>query len=365
EIAPKADAAQIQSAINAAVKLRKPRVIVHFPAGQYAIATTLKIPANSDIQLVGDGFGTELKWTGDDKGTVLHLAGPSRALLRDLVIQAGVAAHGIVIENCDQVGARVFMEQGEVAGARRTGLLVDGLDNTDVSLHDFYHSGVRCADGASIAVKVVGGAGMAAHKNVAGRVAIFGGASSDNDLSYDLTNNARLIAEDIWYEGGPPRFINFTDKNSGTFTLNGGTTATGQSGPQAGTDQPDFAALTINGFHGDVSLLGVIVGKKILVSGNSADMNVLAVLHGTDDYFMDKATAGEVALLDSTKYQNGGGGTPITDQGNADPNFVLKMLAQVRTTRPRPLTDLPRGVTDVRFYRVTVYGGEIGINLSR
>ena len=59
---PNADSAAIQSAIVTAADRNGTRPIVHIPFGTYSVTRTLTVPP-SDLQLVGDGFGTVLKWS--------------------------------------------------------------------------------------------------------------------------------------------------------------------------------------------------------------------------------------------------------------------------------------------------------------
>ncbi|MBV9470329.1 MAG: hypothetical protein JOZ57_13915, partial [Abitibacteriaceae bacterium] len=353
EVAGGADGTAIQDAIDAAAKLRGQQPVVHLPAGEYKIAKTLVIPANTGVQLVGDGFETQLEWAGKTAApaaaTVLRLAGPSRAVLRELSITGAGQAAGVVVENCDQPGARVFMEQGNAQGGPGSGLLADGLDNADVSLHDFYHSGCK-----EVGVKAVGGLGMAAGRNVSGHVVIFGGASSNNTVSYDVVNGGRILAEDIWYEGAPPRFIHFTPASSGTFTLNGATTATGRLGPDAPVTDPNFAAIETDDFRGNLTLLNVIVGTNIVVGGEGQKTNVFSMVHGNEGYFSNHSPQAHAVLYGSTKYTPGGGAMTTPNVGQADPDFILKMLAQLRHERPRPLANLKGGITDVRIFRVNV-----------
>src|SRR5262249_4571515 len=53
ELPTAATTAQIQSAINSAAAQNGNRPVVHLPAGDYAITSTLTIPANTDVQLTG------------------------------------------------------------------------------------------------------------------------------------------------------------------------------------------------------------------------------------------------------------------------------------------------------------------------
>jgi hypothetical protein len=350
-------AAAIQQAIDAAARMRGKRPIVHLPAGSYAVDRTLVIPAGCDAQLVGDGYETTLRWTGAGDGPVLRLDGPSRATLRDLTVNGAGAADAIVVENCDQPGARIFMEQGEVTFARQVGLLADRVIRADVSLHDFYHS-----DCKGVAVKAVGIGRQAMERPAGGRICIFGGASSNNELSYEVAQGGRLMAQDIWYEGQPPRFMRCTD--SGTFTLNGAEVACAD--PNHGGKEEGIPAVEVDGFKGSLTFMAAIFSTRIRVRGDGRETNVLALgIQGNgDDYFRSDSPNAPTARLGCLKYTPGGGAVSIPDQGAAAPAFLRRMLAQMRLEKPRPLTDLKPGITDVRFYRVNAENGLICIHLK-
>jgi hypothetical protein len=65
-------------------------------------------------------------------------------------------------------------------------------------------------------------------------------------------------------------------------------------------------------------------------------------------------------------YLVGYGSKPIADM-NAVPNssFIRRTLAQSRAAHPNEIKDLAAGITDARFYRITVELGNIGIHLAR
>jgi pectin methylesterase-like acyl-CoA thioesterase len=86
EVAVGSSDVQIQQAINAAVThYNGQRPVVHIPEGTYNLANTVTIPANSDVQLVGDGmFTTVLVYTGSGSGPTVQIQGPSHATLRDI-----------------------------------------------------------------------------------------------------------------------------------------------------------------------------------------------------------------------------------------------------------------------------------------
>src|SRR5262249_26123140 len=129
------NAVGIQAAINQATATGTTRPVVHLPAGDYTVEQTLNIPAGSDLQLVGDGETTALRWTGTGHGPLLHLAGPSQATLRDFHIfgpASNSQVDGIIVDNCDQAGGRIYADQLDVYRSTQIGLFVEGLTNTAV-----------------------------------------------------------------------------------------------------------------------------------------------------------------------------------------------------------------------------------------
>ncbi len=353
-------AAAIQKAIDSAAKHNGQHPIVHLPAGNYLINQTLVIPAKSDIQLMGDGFNTSLTWAGLNGGTVLHLVGRSHATLHDFSIDCAGNSNGILVDNADQPGSRVFMEQVFlIEGSSQYNLLVDGLDHTNIELHNFYHS-----DCTGTSVKVVGGASAALGKPLEGKTNIFSGASSNNNISYTLSNGGRLMARNIWYEtGSNPGFIQLTDQ--GTFTLHNGmiATATGKPTP----------AVNVNNFKGKVTIIGGLINDRILVDGDGSNTKVLALgMQGNNDsYLVNNSPKAKTALLYGRKYNNGsypvalqGNPAVIMDGSSSTAAFIEDMLAQTRSEKPEPVNSFKNRITDVRFYRVKVHRSLIGVELK-
>jgi len=356
ELAKTRTTADIQHAIEKACALQGQRPVIHLPAGTYSIRETLVLPAGCDVQIVGDGCDTILRWAGEKGAPVLRLAGPSRVTLRDFFIEAGKTGDGIVIENCDQPGGRIFLDQANLTSAQQVGLLVDGLENAAVDLYNINHGGNK------LGVKVTGGPEAKAGKSPAGRVVIFSGSSSNNELSYDVQNGGRLLVRDIWYESGEfPRFMQCRD--SGSFTLHGAMVATAK--------REGIPALEFDGFQGDLTFLTSILHSgsqsvPIVTKGPGTDMNVLllGVQMGIGDgYLINNAPDARIALLESMQYTPGGGGKPVPDVGSVDPDFLRRMLAPTRSMKPKPLDPIPAGLTDVRLYRIGVYNAQVGIHL--
>src|SRR5262249_29098948 len=103
EVAVGSSDLQIQQAINFAVaQYNGQRPVVHIPAGTYNLANTVTIPANSDVQLVGDGmFATVLVYTGSGSGPTVQIEGPSHATLRDIGLNGSQRVDALDATNID------------------------------------------------------------------------------------------------------------------------------------------------------------------------------------------------------------------------------------------------------------------------
>jgi hypothetical protein len=257
EISAGASAATIQTAINNAVAYAGSHPIVHLPAGSYNLGSEIDIPANLDVEIIGDARSTTLNWSGNGGGTMFKLLGPSKATFRDLQINAGTSATAFWVSNADQAGSRVYGEVVNIAGATSHNVYANGLNNTQIDFHQLDHG----SSNSSSLLAVGGSQGLSGTS----RIAIFGGASSvydgwqtSNTVMYDVQNNARIIVDDTWYEGASGTLVNLT--GSGQFSLDGGNDA-----PYSGT--PGQYSIIVNGFNGTATFAGINMwfSKQFLV----------------------------------------------------------------------------------------------------
>jgi hypothetical protein len=359
EVKPGASDEGIQRAVDQAAELDGQHPVVHLPAGDFRIARTVTLPAGKDLQLVGDGVRTRLIWTGPDVGPVLRLGGPSRAILRDFEVNGAKRADGIVVEKCNQPGGRVYLEQLNVDAAQRVGLMVDRVELANVELRNMNHGG------CDLGVRVRGGARLSSGQVTPGRVAIFAGSSSNNRLSYDVTEGGRLLVQDIWYESGSqPRFLRLS--GAGELTLHGAIMACAL--PRNDTE----AAIELDNFSGRLALLNVQWSgggdsMRLVSRGEGRNTAVLALgaqVGKNGPRFDNQSPQARAALLEATRYTDGGGATSIPDIGVADLEFIRTMIAATRAERPRPLTPVPPNATDVRFFRVVSTQGRDCLRLT-
>ena len=400
--------------------------VAHIEPGIYSISTMVTVPANCPVQIIGDGSYSQLAAAGGlSTNPVLRLVGPSKATLSNFFINAGgvAGANGLEVTDADQLGSHVFMDQALLGGST-TNLFVDGLDYTNVELHDFYH-----VTALTSSVNVVGGSLAAAGNWQGGVTNIFAGASTGNYVSYGVSNGAHATVRDIWNDAGagPTAIANVT--GIGTFTYTGSMLALPSGSP---------LAISLNNFQGTAALVDLNAGANIDITGNGSGAQVLGLgLVGTTSWGWHGTSSGTTAFSDSvaddfipamvgnslvissgacaagtytiasvidaahvtlntspgtctdatwasasaaffsdtsspadtTEFLNGQTtailpSSDVPEQGCCDTAFLTATLNQLRTTQPALPVLLPSGVTDVSFYRVYVSSATTGIHLE-
>lgn len=351
----------IQAAIDLAVRdYSGQRPIVHLPAGNYDVSSTISIPAGSDLRLVGDaGYlaftgASRLSWSGGKQAEpVLSIQGPSHAVVQDIFIFGGSNKQvpGITIQGIDQVGGRIFLDQAQASAFVNTGagLQVKGLDYTTVDAinHQF---------GGDKGIRVIGGAKTKSGELTASRVNLFGGSSGSVGAgpSFQVNDGGRLIVRDSWYENGKTRtpMLQLSSHNTGTITLDN---MRQQYFAKGVGDSP---VITIDGFSGQVTINGVsFTGAVLETKGSNTDTNVLLLssIFGSQEGIVplsDSASTGQISFIQnwttaSSKSQQ------YTNQGTVDPNWLYSMLAPLRQEQlaDRSLP-VPSDVTDLALIRV-------------
>jgi hypothetical protein len=357
EVPPGSDGSEIQAVILGAARQNGRRPVVHIQYGSYSISDTLTIPAG-DIQIVGDGSGTLLQWTGARAGPVLRFPGPSRSTLRDIQVDGAANADAILIENVDQPGSRVYMDQAQLRAAKQSDLFVDALDEANVQLEDIGFAYSQ----EGVAIKVTGGPRSAAGIAAAGRTNIFSAASSANRMSIDVSGGAQVLVRDAWYESSSGEgFAAVHDR--ATFTIEGSRISSPANRPRAAVDIRDLT--------GRVSILATHIDDRIAISGDGSRAAVFGLgiyaEQKTSNYFVNAASPrARDALVNSRQLSIVPGirSAPTPNVGNSDPAFIREMLSHARREHPAPLTARPDGVSDVRLFRVWVANGLNGITLA-
>ena len=354
DVAPGADAAAIQQAIDRAAAAPDARPVVHLPAGIYDVARTIVVPAG-DVQIAGDGFATVLRWTGAGTGPVVRIDGPSQAALRELRVDGGGRADGVVLAGMDRPGARIYMQGVQLRGGGVASLHVDGVDHAYLQLEDFG----QAAAPEGRAVVVTGGPERRAGRATDGGVSIFSGASSRSRLSLDISDGGKVLVRDVWYESAEsPGYARIHGR--ATFTADGLRVASppGQATP----------AFDIQGLDGDVAIIATHFDDRIGVSGDGRAARVLAL-----GVFCQQAFArcyensSSPPARAAIAMARGLSRLPFTrsaavEAGDPPPaDFVREMLRHARAEMPAPLAALPPGIPDVRLFRVWIDGGRTNV----
>ena len=345
----------LQEIIDAAAKLTGTRPVVHLPPGICRIEQTLRIPANTDLQLIGDGQRSTLRWTGQGAGPLLHIQGPSHVTLCDFGIWGALGYNGtpavqaIRMDGVDQPGGRIYGEEIWPEGNTYS-LLLHDLKQTRVELHGAQPHG-----------------GDAAHATITvdnASLAMFGAATSGDARMYEVRNGGKLLVRDTWFEGQAPVFMRLADR--GTVTFDGGKVS---CQPKGGLQD---APVVVDGFHGKLALLGFQFSENswFAVRGEQADTRVLllgTILGNMEPRLEVSSKTAKVGVLASRRFEevNKRWGTGVQpDQGTLDPAFLREMLADVRAARPGLPTPHAAGVTDVRLFRVEVQDAGAGMEIA-
>lgn len=317
------------------------KVIVHIPYGVYNVARTLEVGPN--VILTGDGYGaTQVRSSGANP--LMHLAGPSHAVVRDLSLYgwSGDAqrriASGIVIDNADQPGGLVHSE--EFIGERNdVGWNISNLSTTSIDLLDHLgstNSGTY-QNGATPSVDF---------KVSSARLHVFNAAGSASDEIYEL-HSGELVAQTVYYESRiPTAFV--APGSNGTLVLD-----TGRLGASPGV-------LDTTGFSGQLTVLNMGTtqngsnrfGPESLVLGFQFGW-------GAADSDPPSFTGAPFAFW-APRHNNGRGGTDYAAEQSAgipdEQQYLIQHLVAARSSVPTRLTPRGSDVTDVRLYRV---GGEL------
>lgn len=350
EVPAGANAAGIQSILDQAAELRGQRPVVHFMMGVYYLDRTLKIPAGSDMQLVGDGwlYCTMIQQSNEQSFRelpLLEVEGPSYITIKDLHFGSVVAKRqfaGIVFRNVDQPQSEVHIDQVYSPSAD-TSLVVQDMDYLYVQKdNSFFTTGNYITGG-----RLVGqGKGTA-------RVACYGGQFAHLTVG----KNARFTAKDCWWEG--PDHLPLDITGEGTITIDDVMIAPYKN--------DSTTTVKIGKFKGSVSLMNMYLQGALLPQSDNPDLNLLvwnvhfyfktdplAFLGEKSDY--KAAFLGLNAQCFRTNDPACRWITCINDRLQNIPNiyaFLDARTAQDRESRPVLLRDLPQGVSNIYISRVS------------
>ena len=376
------DAVAIQRLIDEAAGLKGKRPVVHIPMGKFRIDRTLQIPDASDLQLVGDGaseIATVLEWAGKAGEPMLRLAGPARASIRDLYLAAGNGI-GIVAEECDQRGGKVFADQLNVTGISptvrsSTGVWLDGIEESDVQLRDLQ-------GGSSMAnwIKVTGGTKQRAGVETKGQNSVFCGATGSSDSPYTVEKGGKLVVRSVYHEldqssGSVPTALKL--KDSGTLNIDT-TRFSYKTSPQA----PLIDCQGMRGSFAMTSSFFLPVNSTypgwIQLQGSGSDSNALLL----DCLFWspEKPTTSDIIWRNDTKPPANAAMLECNQNGQSKDNkgffeflpersapnnddLIRQALAPLRTSRIWQPSKVESGLTDLSLHRVIIRSGTGGVGI--
>jgi hypothetical protein len=361
-----ASSAAIQAAINAAGGTNP---VIHLPAGTYNLNQTITVPANMNLFILGDNLKTDLQRIGGSVGPMFELAGPSKATIRDMFIYSN-NEDGILVLGADQPGARVFGEGIETVEDFSEALLADNLANTHVDMQGFGASRAGMVSVKSIGTGSPSASRVGIYGGTAGPV---GGIAPADGWMYEVSNGGSMLLEDVWYESSTsPTVVNLGSADSGNFSYWGGNLGSALVG----------WSVIVDGFNGLASFLnldyGIQVGGGITVvpSGQtqafflaqSANQKKFYTVNGAEGtvYFDD--SQGQTAVGDTNSNflvpDQPANALPVPTPPAFPASFIDNMLALGRTAQAEPVTDLPAGVTDARFYRLVFNNSNISLHIT-
>jgi hypothetical protein len=351
EIPVGADAALIQKIINQAAKLAGKRPVIHFPFSFYKISVTLIIPAGSDLQMVGDGFGDHhtsvLSWSGEPHGTLLRISGTCSATLKDITLKGDTGTTNLQITGADKAGSLIFLQEFH-QDYGQTGIFVDHFDHGTVFAQDIGLSGLKTA------VKIVGGSQNTASKTLPGQTIIYDGAESNNLVSHEVTGGGKLTVQDSWYEGNVKSIY---------ASLSGNSTFIGMGNHIAVL--PKTSALLMHDFSGEVLFAANDLTGLLTQTGKSETSRIfiLGILAEDEAFLHNQAKKADVAMMNRARNYGSklinGGSYAISDLQPDSKRVIQEFRNQVGEKQ-----DTIDTRATISLYRVMSINGKTGLYIG-
>ena len=358
EIPENAGSDVIQKIINEASALKGQRPIVHFPMGMYTISQTLEVPANSDIQLIGEGmlYATVFKNASskDADFNFFNVKGPSYITVKDLQIGMDGArdkTNAFLFTNIDQPSSQVRIDQ--IYSKAVNTVFIDQLNYTYFEKNNSFFSNGNTVIGGD---KVKSGTGTS-------KLYCFGGQSA----GVNLQNNATMVAKDCWWEGSLKKdFIPLNLNGSGNLTVDGAL--------YAPSDQDSGTIINVSNFAGSITLVNMNLAGSIDVKpSSSSNLRMLVwninIYHKTKPFlFLQQKTAAKIAMTGfTTQCLNIPGIKCAVENPQSIPDmavnvpdlnvFINDLTKEDRKAMPKPYVNLSDGVSNIYISRVSVENG--------
>jgi hypothetical protein len=333
EMTTKMTSASLQGSINSAGDggvFHIPSPVLE-PFHQIYLTSTVTIPTNKDVRIVGDGPDTALFWSGSGGGTMFSCPHPSRTTFShiSLVGNYGGAARLIGVSGVGNTPARVYLRDSSATQPVQANIFLGDCPNTVIDVAGLSYGGGNFSGGPPANKGnniVLSGAGKVHYINTDG-----GG----NAISFVCTNGGQLYVENSYNEASNT----FSNK---LLRLSGGGTITfiGSKMVENIGSAEDFSRATSNGFAltnftGQLSFLCIQVIDWFNISGATTG---LVWIEGAETFRCPVSTwpiinsTGDTPIQTMNyNYSDGTASARVPDIGTASAAFTRQMLTQARS----------------------------------
>ena len=350
-------AASLQTAVSSATN----GTVIHIPWSsnsdqQWHMTSTVTLPVNRDVRIVGDGDMTKFYWNGASGGSMFVCPSPSHVTFSQLQLSgnSGSAGGGIAVTGVGSSAARVYLRDVMIFQGLTTNVRLGDCPGTVVDIA----GNIICQTSVSPA-----STGINVLLEGRGKVREIDTDNGVNWLSLMCTNGGQFYGEAIYNEAGNNSFHNRILQVSGNGTI---TYLNCVLHENIGANE-DFSRATSNGFSvvnfSGTFLLGLddYIIDWYNVSGSTSGSLMV------DGCLTFRSPVGNWPLLNSTSntvvqtknWDWNNGNSRYSDSGSASAAFTRQMYAQARAEysdrAPMARRD---GLTDVLLEKVYIQQGQ-------
>ena len=295
----------------------------------YGMTSTITIPTNKDVRIVGDGAFTILFWEGSSGGTFFSCPYPSHATFShiSLIGNGGAAAKIIGVSGVGSTPARIYLRDSGATEPVGANFFLGNCPNTVIDI-----AGLSYGGGNTPSTPATTGGNVVL--SGAGKVRLINADGGQDFVAFTCTNGGQLYVENSYHEA-ENSFVNRLLKLSGSGTV----TFLGSKMVEDTGAAEDFSQCTSNGFAlvnftGQLTFMGIQVVDWFNLSGSTTG---LIWIEG-DCAFRDPVSSWPV--INSTgdtpvqtmnyQFQDSPGTERLSDTGTASAAFTRQMLTQAR-----------------------------------
>jgi hypothetical protein len=329
EMTTNVTASSLQSSINSAAD----GTVFHVPANvlrtnasqNIDFNSTITVPTNKDIRIVGDGYYTRLTWQGSSGGTMFAVPHPSHLTFSHVDFEGNDGACGKILSvtGVGSTSARVYLRASNMIRGVAANVYMGDCPNTAIDFSGLSYGATATPPHSGGSNLILGGRG---------KMRFIQSDGGNNTIGYICTNGGQLYVETSYNEAA--------DTHGQTLFLVGGngtiTFVDTKLVENIGND--DFGRATSNGFAvanltGQLSFLNCgnmidwfnITGGTtglIWINGNTTfncPVSTFPILNSTNDI-----------PVQTMNYNYNGNGSRYNNLLSASAAFTRQMLAQAR-----------------------------------